>query len=270
MDKHGVHDHWSDWARRYGSALRATTKTGTAKRLEIDALDRALKRYAVADGSSVLEPGCGNGFNLVALANAYPKLVFHGYDYVAEMVEAADDNLRKADCADRVDVWQGDLRSDAAHPKMRDTYDVVFTDRCLINLASAEEQVAAIARLAALLRPGGLLFLVENSRQTHGRQNDLREHAGLPRREPAAFNCFFDDEVIIPALQRECELLEIEDFGSLHDIALYVLVPATNGGEVDYDHPLVEAATLTSLAEAGRGEHGSYGQNRLYVARRKA
>jgi hypothetical protein len=51
---------------------------------------------------------------------------------------------------------------------------------------------------------------------------------------------------------------------------LYVLVPATNGGEVDYDHPLVEAATKLSVAASSTrsGPFGSAGQNRLYLCKK--
>jgi hypothetical protein len=65
-------------------------------------------------------------------------------------------------------------------------------------------------------------------------------------------------------------LVETEDFGSLHDLILYTLVPAINGGEVDYSHPLVEAATVLSLktAQDNPGAFGTFGQNRLYVCQK--
>jgi len=272
--------HWEDWARRFGPALRATTKAGTAKRLEIDALARAIDRHRDRHGDryrdrerpprGLLEVGCGNGYNVLALARAFPELRLTGIDYAATMVEMARRNVAEAGLGDRIRIEPGDVLDLAAVEGLEDTYDVVVSDRCLINLDTLEHQKRAITALAGRLAPGGLLLLVENSARTHAAQNALRERLGLPRREPAEFNLFLDEDAIRPHLERHLDLLEVEDFISLHDLVLYVLVPATNGGSVDYDHPLVEAATALSLAlgPEERAQLGAFGQNRLFVARR--
>ena len=85
------------------------------------------------------------------------------------------------------------------------------------------------------------------------------------------FNRFFtDDEMQRHIAAAGLELVEIEDFSGLHDLILYAIVAAEKGGAVDYDHPLVAAATQVSveLAATGMNDFGPYGQNRLYVARR--
>jgi folate-dependent phosphoribosylglycinamide formyltransferase PurN len=65
------------------------------------------------------------------------------------------------------------------------------------------------------------------------------------------------------------DLVRVDDFGSLHDLVLYLLGPLVNSGEIDYDDPYVAAATDLSLAApAGLREFGRFGQNRLLMFRR--
>src|SRR5262249_1850546 len=67
-----IHAHWQDWAVRYGTDLRATTIASSIKRLEIAALHRAIERVVLPSSeASILEIGCGNGQNLVALAKIF-------------------------------------------------------------------------------------------------------------------------------------------------------------------------------------------------------
>jgi ubiquinone/menaquinone biosynthesis C-methylase UbiE len=271
MDLPAIREHWQTWAREYGTDLRATTKASTAKRVEIDALGRAIGSAAaeLGEGLEVLEVGCGNGQNCLSLLDAFPRASFTGVDFIEEMIDAA--SALKAERSvpdDRLQFVVGDVLDLALAPE---SFDVVFTDRCLINLNTDELQHQAIAALAERLRPGGQLIMIENCQQTHASQNLAREAVGLPPRPPASFNHFFDETSLLPFLPTVgLELLDREDFISLHDLALYVLVPMLNGGEVDYDHPLVAAAAQlnAALSAIEPGSVGSWGQNRLYRCRR--
>lgn len=275
MSTKEVKDHWKSWADEYGIDLRATTKTWTIKALEIDALARAIKSVTGAGKAfTALEAGCGNGANCIDLAERFPEARFEGFDYVAEMVDAASKNrdekggiLKK-----NLRFFQGDVSALSDVSEAAESYDIVFTDRCLINLTDSALQKQGIAQLAAKVRPGGSLIMIENVKQTYDRQNQCRVDLGLSPRTPASFNLFFDETEILPHVE-SCgfSLVGIDDFGSLHDLVLYALVPAQNGGEVDYGHPLVEAATVLSLKTAASqpSSFGQFGQNRLYHYRKK-
>ena len=272
MDSKAIFEHWSNWAETYGTALRATTKTGTAKQLELDALARRLKATIGDTATDVLEVGCGNGINCISLAPGFPQATFDGIDYIEKMIEAARDSLKAVDnIAERVNFFQGDALKIADHPNLKKSYDLIFTNRCLINLNTIDLQKQAISAIADKLKPGGHLVMIENSLEPYGQQNSCREVLGLPARTPAEFNLFFDESEIRPHLARSGLTLEaVEDFSSLHDLVLYALVPATNGGKVDYDHPIVQAATVLNraLAEAMPGSLGPFGQNRLFYCRK--
>jgi ubiquinone/menaquinone biosynthesis C-methylase UbiE len=273
MELHDIRHHWQTWARQYGTSLRATTKTSTAKVMELDALSRAIAGIEQQAGRAIriLEVGCGNGQNCLNLLEAHPQASFTGIDFIEEMVMAA--NSVKAERGlpdDRVAFQVGNVLDLKLAPQ---SFDIVFTDRCLINLNTDALQQAAVAGLAKLLAPQGHLLMIENSQQTYEAQNALRAKAGLPMRQPAEFNHFFDESTLLPALPAfGLTLLDVEDFISLHDLVLYVLVPMTNGGTVDYEHPMVAAATSLNLAATALkpGGLGAWGQNRLYKCRRLA
>ena len=270
MDSARIKAHWRNWANRYKENLRATTKASTLKLLEIDALSRTIGALHLAEHTAVkaLEAGCGNGWNCVELARAFPTFRFTGFDYVEEMIDCARLNARTGEVEERVSFEVGNvLELDAARIPERG-YDLVFTDRCLINLVSTEEQKQAIAVLAGRLTAGGVLLMIENSLTTYERQNDCREALGLPRRQPEAFNRFFDEDEIVPCLEALFAVVRVEDFISLHDLMLYVLLPAANGGEIDYEHPLVHLAAKLSREMPTVSSLGGFGQNRLYICDR--
>src|SRR5262245_25201027 len=112
MSADEIHSHWQDWAVRYGADLRATTIASSIKRLEIAALHRAIGRIALPSrGASLLEVGCGNAQNLVALAKIFSDASYRwiGIDYVAEMIDAARKNVEAARVSDRVQLFVGDV-----------------------------------------------------------------------------------------------------------------------------------------------------------------
>ena len=268
-----IFEHWRNSALAYGTALMATTKTWTAKTLELDALQRRLRALSVARDRpmDVLEVGCGNGINCLELARSFPDWTFHGVDYVPEMVAAAEEKRGGSPEPSLLRFLVGNAVEVDRVDGLLDDYDVVFTDRCLINLAGTELQMQAIHAMSTKIRPSGHLVMIENSSPTYATQNRYRVALGLPARTPAAFNHFFNEDEMLPRLgESDLTLVAVEDFISLHDLVLYVLVPAINGGEVDYEHPLVEAATKLSVAASATqsSSFGASGQNRLYCCQK--
>jgi ubiquinone/menaquinone biosynthesis C-methylase UbiE len=267
MDSSDIHKHWTDWATKYGTDLRATTRSVTPKILEIDALKRHFGTVAPSDAMlDVLEVGCGNGVNCFALAEYYPNFDFHGVDFVQEMVTAATEKSAVLP-GHRPKFFTGNVLELGRVAELKQTYDIVFTDRCIINLNTLEQQLTAITALTQKLRVGGHLILIENSTTTYGMQNRCRELLGLQARTPASFNLFFDESAARShATNLDLELMQVEDFGGLHDLLLYALVPAINGGTVDYEHPIVKAAVTLSMGLSANQPNmfGPFGQNRLF------
>jgi ubiquinone/menaquinone biosynthesis C-methylase UbiE len=263
-----IHAHWRDWAVQYGTELRATTLSSSIKQLEIAALRRAIEHLVVPSTiANILEVGCGNGQNVVALAKIFEEQAYtwHGIDYVPEMVEAARKNAEAAQIRHSTRFTVGDVLDLGASGGLDPHYAIVMTDRLLINLETIEKQKAGIDQLAERVAKHGALVLIENSRQTKDAQNRLRLAMDLSPRKDADFNLFFDDTIIVPFLESRFSSVEIEDFGSLHDIILYALLPHAMGAEFQYDHPIMTA--VAKLCTHVQIPAGCYGQNRLYLCR---
>lgn len=274
MDLDSIKQHWLNWATEYGENLRATTKAPTIKQLEIAALARQINAHSQDSApASMLEVGCGNGYNCHALAKDFPNSKITGVDYIPDMVAAANELKSKLDSGtqDRLAFYEGDILHLNKLHVLNERYDVVFTNRCLINLNTPEKQLEGIDQLCQKLEQNGLLLLLENQVHTHSNQNHLRESLGLTPRAPAEFNLFMDQKAVLAHLaSKGFEHIAEDNFASLHDICLYVLIPAINNGEVDYQHPLMQAVTQLCLnnPNMAAGELGNYGQNQLLVFRR--
>jgi SAM-dependent methyltransferase len=273
MELHEIETHWKNWAQSYHLELRATTKTRTIKELEIAAIYNAIKNtpYFPEIGGDVLEVGCGNGYNCLRLMALLPRFTFTGVDFIAEMVASANELKSQLGDANTLTFLEGNIQHLADVRGLKDQYDITFTDRCLINLNTHELQIAAFEQLIQKTRDGGYVILIENVISTYQRQNELRERLGMQKRTPDKFNLFLDEERFLAFASKHADLVLRRDFASLHDIILYVLIPAINGGKVDYDHPLVAATTslLLSSPEAFSDSFGDFGQNRLYFFKKK-
>ena len=185
---------------------------------------------------------------------------------------AAACKLKKELPNSELDFSIGDVLHLNAAASLKNNFDFVFTDRLLINLNSWELQQQGIEQIASCVKENGLLVIIENFTQSYANQNLLRKVVGLPPRIPDPYNKFINEkefqEFVVEKLK--FEYIYSENFGSLHDLILYVLLPHINDGKVIYDHPLMESVTslLEGIPESLRNNFGNFGQNNLYVFKR--
>ena len=272
MELDEIKSHWDNNAKKNQTALESTTKTATIKALEIDAFARAMRRVCNDEfPKTVLEVGCGNGYNLFGLAELFPNFKFFGLDYSEEMIDAAKNLNEKYskyeisfDVADVLKLEESNLDNSG--------YDFVITNRMVINLNSWGLQRKALRSLISLVKPKGYLVLIENFMGSYTKQNQLRESIGLPSRVPDSYNTFLTETTFESFVEDElkAEIVLSQNFASLHDILLYVLLPHLNAGQVVYDHPLMESVTelLKNVPEQFSESFGRFGQNNLYVLTR--
>jgi len=284
MEKNANLAHWENWASEYGTELRATTKCLSIKRLEIEALLAQIRKHVSTPKPVVLEIGCGNGVNGIALVSRHPDLHSIGLDFSPRMIVNAVQSVEKikeSSVKERLSFGVADAQTlrlplvlDATGPHFAGSevnlpargVDVVFTDRMLINLSSAEEQLAVMRGLAGVLAPDGVFLMLENSQQLHGRLTKIREALGLPPRPAASYNIFIDEDSVIRPFQEVMRLIGTYDLSSMHDLMLYAVEPSLNGGEVQYDSPLMTRLTDAILALSELGvEMPGFGQNRLWI-----
>jgi len=253
---------WTSHASEHGLDPASSWSDLRAIELEIAAISTYLEA-----GGDVLDAGCGTGLSTAHYA-ALPGVQTLGIDYIPEMIELARTRREQLpeDVRARVDFRVGDVLGldlpDAS-------FDRVVSTRVVINLAKPHEQRRAVAELARVLRPGGLLLLSEATVQGWTKLNDLRADWGLPAIGVPSFNLYLDQDEVIDFAVSELGLepLGIEDFASSYYVATRVLKPLlarSAAGEIDAADPKAEFNRWASLLPAA----GDYGTQKLFVFRR--
>jgi len=121
-------------------------------------------RERLERGIDVLDAGCGSGRALVALAQAFPKSRFTGYDLCADAIAAARDNARKAD----VDNVAFEVR-DLTGFDEPERYDFVTSFDAIHD---QKDPQGLITGLRNALRPGGT-YLVQDIGGSASLENNI-------------------------------------------------------------------------------------------------
>lgn len=235
------------WNNRAGLGIEAGTKDTVCKRLEMG----AIAGY-VRDGMKVLDAGCGNGVTALELAENYTVDVT-GFDFAEEMVEAAKEDMSKKKLRGECKFFVHELRNVG---KLRETYDLVYTERALINLQSWEEQEAAIKSIVGLLKAGARYLMCENSQDALSRLNSIRSQAGLDIIKPPWHNRYLLEDEIQNIYIPDAELEGIENFASTYYFLSRVVnawISKCEGKEPTYDAPINKLAlNLPPMGDIGQ------------------
>jgi S-adenosylmethionine-diacylgycerolhomoserine-N-methlytransferase len=126
--------------------------------------DRLLAGLALEPGQTLCEIGCGTGRNLVALARRYPDARLYGIDASEEMLRTARARLVRDGLAGRIVLER--CLAEALDPAATFGLDTAF-DVAIFSytLSMIPDWRAAIDRAIAVLKPGGLLGIVDFSEQ---------------------------------------------------------------------------------------------------------
>jgi S-adenosylmethionine-diacylgycerolhomoserine-N-methlytransferase len=121
--------------------------------------DRLLDTLPVTTGARVCEIGCGTGRNLIRLARRRRDLNLYGVDVSAAMLDTATAAIERARLEDRVHLALiGEDGLDPASVFGVDAFDAVFFSYVL---SMVPDWRPALDRAASLLRPGGVLAVVD-------------------------------------------------------------------------------------------------------------
>ena len=171
-----VSEHWDAQAR-----AGTVTRDAILKQLEM----RHIRQH-VRDGMRVCDAGCGDGTTLIYLASLFPDCELVGFDESPEMVKVARRMAGVMGVSGQVTIYEGsvldppsEIRS--SYPRqVGDWFDLVYTERVLINLPDWKTQAKALDALWGLKSPTGTLLCVESCQDGLDRLNDLRRRMDLP------------------------------------------------------------------------------------------
>lgn len=266
-DRDKVKQYWDERARESRDTPAATTSDVHLRRLEIATLVRTLQAFAVPAEARLLDLGCGDGYSTIEVARAMPEgHRFLGLDYSENMIASAQRRLALCpDLGRRLVFRVGDVMQleQACGP---DVYDVVMTDRCLINLDSPESQAGAFEQIAARVRPRGFFVAIENFIEGHENMNGIRRVMGLPEIPVRWHNLYFREAEFVASAGRFFEIVEFKDFSSTYYFVtrvVYSKMCQMRHEEPDYNHEIHQLAVDLPWI-------GQYSPIRMAVMRRKA
>ena len=259
-----VTEHYREEARQHGLDPSSTMADQVTRDLEVSVILQSLA-YALGPldhaTGTLLDVGCGNGYLLELVRQAAPHVELTGADYSGDMVE-----LARQRALDRCTVAQEDVRAlsfgDAA-------FDVVVSERCLINLLDPESQGQGIAELHRVLKPAGHLILVEAHAEGLANLNTAREELGLPANAAPYHNRWFEAGELDSHTRDRFVLVEAGDgdvparnFLSTHYFVSRVLYPAVTRAEIRYNTEFVKFFRFLP-------PQGSFSPIQLHVLRKR-
>lgn len=263
--KEEIKDYWEARAKEYANSTQATTNDVYLRKLEISTIVETIEEMALPENSTVLDVGCGDGYTTLHVAKALPELRFLGIDYSENMIRTASRQVSaQPEMEGRVSFKVGDA-TDLTAVCNDETFDVVTTDRCLINLNSLESQTRAIAQIAARTRPDGYYLAIENFVEGQDNMNALRRAVGLPDIPVRWHNLFFRESDFIAAAEPFFTVVSFKEFSSSYYYATRVIYSAMcqmRGEQPDYEHEIHQMAIKLPWT-------GQFSPIRMAVLRRK-
>jgi ubiquinone/menaquinone biosynthesis C-methylase UbiE len=243
-----VRDIQAFWNSRAGLGQWAGSRDTTAKQLEIEAI-----AGHVCDGQRVLDVGCGNGVTAIELARRR-AVQLTGVDYAEELLAAARDLADGQPLRGTLHFETGDVRSLAGYARR---FDLVYTERTLINLPDWPAQKAAITGLVGCLDIGGRYVMCENSQDGIDKINDFRARVGLAKITPPWHNRYLRDDELSELSFPGVAFEGVEYYSATYYFLSRVVnawLAAQEGKEPSYEAPINQLALwLPPLGEFGQG-----------------
>jgi SAM-dependent methyltransferase len=241
-----IKDYWNQRARQ--SPLAATTNDISLRRLEAAALISQLNAIELPREPDILDIGCGDGETTCAIASNFPSARFQGMDFSAEMIDLAKSKSQSG----QITFSTGDVRNLNDRFSAR-SFDVIITNRCLINLRDKEEQFDALKQIHECLSLGGYFIGTENFVGGQTALNALRRSLGLGEIPVRWHNAYFEEAEFMDCSKKMFREVELMNFSSTYYLVTRVVYSALckcEGVEPRYEHPMYEiAASLPAVGD---------------------
>jgi len=210
--------------------------------LEIETIRRYLR-----PADRLLDVGCGAGYTTLRIAGSVTEAV--GVDFSDEMIARA---VKASAGQAGVGFEQADVMD--LSPRDLGTFDVVLSSRCLINLPDWAAQQAALANIAAMVRPGGRFILVEGLRDGREALNAVRQQMGLDAMPTVWHNVDFIEADLLSFLDRFYAILDRRHFGVYDFVARVVHPLMVAPAAPEYEARINEIAAKAALVRQDCGD----------------
>lgn len=229
---------------RYDNFAETLDYKTTACDYQLRELEINLGAGYMSDGQTVLDVGCGLGYAAVQYSSRN-RVTAHGIDYSEKMIEGARRLLNENKPALRGTV-EFRHASVVELPYDTNTFDVVTSSRCLMALLDWELQEKALVEIHRVLKPGGLLVMMEGTFDGLERLNDMRTRFGLDAiaadGKDRLFTLKFHEKELLEFVKPYYALEHTQRFGMYYFLTRVVQPLLVAPESPRFDHKLNEVA----------------------------
>jgi SAM-dependent methyltransferase len=178
MKLEDIRDYWDKQIQEKGLETSATSFDFQLKNLEVYYISDFFRGFLSEGGKSdILDLGCGTGYLGVVLVQSHPDLNYLGVDYSHSAIVYANKRVDDLKLKGNIKF----LEANAVGIDKLDLgfFDVVITERLLINLGSKENQIACVESIGNVLKPGGFWLMLEGTVEGWEKLNSFRKLYGL-------------------------------------------------------------------------------------------
>ncbi len=237
-----IKEYWED--RPLSNPNATTTNDIYFRELEINTIIDTIKEFNITKGK-ILDIGCGDGYAIMKMAKIFLDADFTGLDYSKSMINNANKMLESnIELKKRVKFINEDIMNIESVLEVC-TYDIIISDRCLINLGSKEKQYYILSKISKYIKPNGCYIAIENFIEGQNNMNDARNSVNLQDIPIRWHNIYFEEDEFLDTVRHFFRHIKFKNFASSYYFATRVIYSAIckiNGQEPDYYHDINKLA----------------------------
>ena len=227
-----IKEHYKIQAEKHQGSALSTMEDPIIRQKEVEVIKNFFNLPVIKQNcKDVLEIGCGNGYTLDLLKEQFKNYIFNGLDFSEDLLKIA--NSRNLD---NVKFYQGDARQLQFSDE---SFDVIYTERCIINLLSWEEQQLALKEMRRILKKGGYILFMESFSDGYNNLNKARIELGLDAIAMPHHNLYFEKETFEPFVSQFFQIMNPLDMGAVDENVLHRNFLSSHYFIARVMHPLV-------------------------------
>jgi SAM-dependent methyltransferase len=227
MNFEEIRNYWEGRAAG-DSSVQSTTQDVFLREIELNTLSDRIRAFSPR---RVADVGSGDGRTTIGLARKFSNIQFFGFDYSPSMVDnsrevLASEGIQNAAFEQR-DICNG----------LSDSYDLIYTTRCLINLPAWDIQKDAIRNIHGALTPGGNYLMIENFLEGQENFNRVRRSFDLPEIPIREHNYYFQRQRLLDYATAIFDVTEETNISSAYYLVsriVYSKICQESGTHPDY------------------------------------
>lgn len=242
----------ANFETRNGTETYATSRDFNLRELEISFIIKSVKNFIKFNSNSkvnLLDIGCGNGYTDIRIAQEVDAKIT-GLDFSQGMISGAQFlSKRFQDCMLSMPTFN--IGNVCKLPWGDTSFDIVISERCLLNLPDRDTQHDVILEVHRVLREGGIYIMVEGTHNGLRQLNELRVSVGLQpipdRAEDNVSSLKFEEEEIEGFLSKYFKIAKKQHFGMYYLISRVVHPLLVFPDAPKFDAKINEVARVIAL-----------------------